>query len=151
MAKLRGAPMPVVKCVTNDLLVPADAECVLEGYLSPEGHVEDEGPYGEFLGYYGGVKRNPVFHLTAITRRKDALFQTTSIAGRHMSCTDTAQLVALKAELGLWGALATAVRRSGRRLRDYIQRRMLPCASRSQSALARRCAQCHRRRYWAVS
>lgn len=110
MAKLRGAPMPVVKCVTNDLLVPADAECVLEGYLSPEGHVEDEGPYGEFLGYYGGVKRNPVFHLTAITRRKDALFQTTSIAGRHMSCTDTAQLVALKAELGLWGALATAVR-----------------------------------------
>ena len=110
MAKLRGAPMPVVKCVTNDLLVPADAECVLEGYLSPEGHVEDEGPYGEFLGYYGGVKRNPVFHLTAIARRKDALFQTTSIAGRHMSCTDTAQLVALKAELGLWGALATAVR-----------------------------------------
>ena len=110
MATLRGAPMPVVKCVTNDLLVPADAECVLEGYLSPEGHVEDEGPYGEFLGYYGGVKRNPVFHLTAITRRKDALFQTTSIAGRHMSCTDTAQLVALKAELGLWGALATAVR-----------------------------------------
>ncbi len=110
MAKLRGAPMPVVKCVTNDLLVPADAECVLEGYLSPEGHVEDEGPYGEFLGYYGGVKRNPVFHLTAITRRRDALFQTTSIAGRHMSCTDTAQLVSLKAELGLWSALATAVR-----------------------------------------
>ena len=110
MAKLRGAPMPVVNCVTNDLLVPADAECVLEGYLSPEGHVEDEGPYGEFLGYYGGVKRNPVFHLTAITRRRDALFQTTSIAGRHMRCTDTAQLVALKAELGLWGALATAVR-----------------------------------------
>ena len=110
MAKLRGAPMPVVKCVTNDLLVPADAECILEGYLSPEGHVEDEGPYGEFLGYYGGVKRNPVFHLTAITRRRDALFQTTSIAGRHMSCTDTAQLVSLKAELGLWNALATAVR-----------------------------------------
>ena len=110
MAKLRGAPMPVVRCVTNDLLVPADAECILEGYLSPDGHVEDEGPYGEFLGYYGGVKRNPVFHLTAITRREDALFQTTTIAGRHMSCTDTAQLVALKAELGLWGALATAVR-----------------------------------------
>ena len=40
------------------------------------GHVEPEGPYGEFLGYYGVVKRNPVFHLTAITHRKDALFQT---------------------------------------------------------------------------
>ena len=110
MAKLRGAALPVVKCVTNDLRVPADAECILEGYLSPEGHVEDEGPYGEFLGYYGGVKKNPVFHLTAITRRKDALYQTTTIAGRHMGCTDTAQLVALKAELGLWNALYTAVR-----------------------------------------
>jgi 2,5-furandicarboxylate decarboxylase 1 len=110
LAKLRGAPLPVVKCVTNDLLVPADAEYILEGYLSPEGHVEDEGPYGEFLGYYGGVKQNPVFHLTAITRRKDALFQTTTIAGRHLGSTDTSQLVSLKAELGIWTALRTAVR-----------------------------------------
>ena len=42
-----------------------------------------EGPYGEFLGYYGAVKRNPVFHLTAITRRRDALFQTSTISGAH--------------------------------------------------------------------
>ena len=110
MAKLRGTSLPVVKCVTNELRVPADAECILEGYLSPEGHVEDEGPYGEFLGYYGGVKQNPVFHLTAITRRKDALFQTTTIAGRRLDCTDTSQLVSLKAELGIWDALRTAVR-----------------------------------------
>ena len=48
--------MPVVKCVTNDIRVPADAEWVLEGYLDEHGHVEPEGPYGEFLGYYGGVK-----------------------------------------------------------------------------------------------
>ena len=110
MAKLRGTSLPVVKCVSNDLRVPADAEYVLEGYLSPEGHVEKEGPYGEFLGYYGGVKQNPVFHLTAITRRKDALFQTTTIAGRRLDCTDTSQLVSLKAELGIWEALRTAVR-----------------------------------------
>ena len=110
MARLRGAPLPLVKCVTNDLKVPADAECILEGYLSPEGHVEDEGPYGEFLGYYGGVKQNPVFHLTAITRRRDALFQTTTIAGRHLDCTETAQLVSLKAELGIWDVLRTAIR-----------------------------------------
>ena len=69
VASLRGAPLPVVKCVTNDIRVPADAEYVLEGYLDARGHVEPEGPYGEFLGYYGVVKRNPVFHLTAITRR----------------------------------------------------------------------------------
>ncbi|MFL2547091.1 MAG: UbiD family decarboxylase [Candidatus Rariloculaceae bacterium] len=110
IAKLRGASLPVVKSVTNDLRVPADAEYILEGYLSPEGHVESEGPYGEFLGYYGGVKQNPVFHLTAITRRADALFQTTTIAGRRLDCTDTSQLVSLKAELGIWDALRTAVR-----------------------------------------
>ena len=53
VASLRDAPLPVVKCVTNDIRVPADAEWVLEGYLDARGHVEAEGPYGEFLGYYG--------------------------------------------------------------------------------------------------
>src|SRR6478672_9680633 len=81
VAALRDAPLPVVKCVSNDIRVPADAEWVLEGYLDPRGHVEAEGPYGEFLGYYGALKRNPVFHLTAITRRRDALFQTSTIGG----------------------------------------------------------------------
>ncbi len=81
VAALRDAPLPVVKCVSNDIRVPADAEWVLEGYLDPRGHVEAEGPYGEFLGYYGALKRNPVFHLTAITRRHDALFQTSTIGG----------------------------------------------------------------------
>src|SRR5437016_897444 len=76
LASLRACPMPVVKCVSNDLTVPADAEWVLEGYLGEEGYVQPEGPYGEFLGYYGGVKINPIFHVTAVTRRKDALFQT---------------------------------------------------------------------------
>jgi UbiD family decarboxylase len=75
ISSLRAAPLPVVKCVTNDVRVPADAEWVLEGFIDPRGHVEAEGPYGEFLGYYGAVKRNPVFHLTAITRRRDALFR----------------------------------------------------------------------------
>ena len=73
MASLRDGPMPVVKCVTNDLMVPADAEMILEGYFDERGHVEPEGPYGEFLGYYGELKMNPVFHLTAITRRADAV------------------------------------------------------------------------------
>src|SRR5437762_5053025 len=76
ISSLRNAPLAVVKCVTNDIKVPADSEIVLEGYLGKEGYCEAEGPYGEFLGYYGAVKRNPVFHCTAITRRRDALFQT---------------------------------------------------------------------------
>jgi UbiD family decarboxylase len=110
VATLRDAPLPVVKCVTNDIMVPADAEMVLEGYFDERGHVEPEGPYGEFLGYYGALKRNPVFHLTAITRRKDALFQTATIGGKFLARTDTAQLCALRTEVMIWRALEGAVR-----------------------------------------
>jgi 2,5-furandicarboxylate decarboxylase 1 len=110
MSSLRDSALPVVKCVTNDIRVPADAEWVLEGFLDARGHVEAEGPYGEFLGYYGAVKRNPVFHLTAITRRRDALFQTSTIGGKWRSRTDTAQLNGVRTEVMIWRALETAVR-----------------------------------------
>ena len=110
LASLRAAPMPVVKSVTNDIRIPADAEWVLEGYLGEEGYKEPEGPYGEFLGYYGGVKTNPVFHVTAVTRRRDALFQTLTIGGATMSRTDTAQLTTLRTEVLIWRALETAIR-----------------------------------------
>jgi UbiD family decarboxylase len=107
---VRGAPVAIVKCVTNDIWVPADAEYVLEGCLDPRGHTEAEGPYGEYVGYYGLVKRNPIFHLTAITHRKDALFQTATIGGRYLARTDTAQLTTVKTESAAWAALQTAVR-----------------------------------------
>ena len=110
LASLRGAPLPVVKCVTNDIRVPADAEWVLEGYFDSKGYVEPEGPYGEFLGYYGVLKKNPMFRLTAITRREDALFQTATIGSRMLGRTDTSQLNALRSEVTLWRALETAVR-----------------------------------------
>jgi 2,5-furandicarboxylate decarboxylase 1 len=110
VASLRDAPLAVVKGVTNDIRVPADAEMVLEGYFDARGHVESEGPYGEFLGYYGAVKKNPVFHLTAMTRRRDALFQTATIGGRAMSRTDTAVLTAVRTEVVIWRALEIAVR-----------------------------------------
>jgi UbiD family decarboxylase len=110
VASLREAPLAVVKSITNDIRVPADAEYVIEGYLDPRGHVEPEGPYGEFLGYYGAVKRNPVFHVTAITHRTDALFQTSTIGGKTLGRTDTAQLSALRTEISVWGALEVAVR-----------------------------------------
>jgi UbiD family decarboxylase len=110
MSSLRGAPLPVVKCVTNDVRVPADAEFVLEGVIDARGHIEAEGPYGEFLGYYGAVKKNPVFHLNAITRRRDALFQTSTIGGKSIARTDTAQLNGVRTEVMVWRALETAVR-----------------------------------------
>jgi UbiD family decarboxylase len=105
VASLRDAPLAVVKSITNDIRVPADAEYVIEGYLDEKGHREAEGPYGEFLGYYGAVKRNPVFHVTAITHRKDALFQTSTIGGKTLGRTDTAQLSALRTEVAIWHAL----------------------------------------------
>jgi 2,5-furandicarboxylate decarboxylase 1 len=110
VSSLRDAPLAVVKGVTNGVPVPADAEMVLEGYFDARGHVEPEGPYGEFLGYYGMLKRNPVFHLTAITKRRDAVFQTSTISGRTLSRTDTSQLNAIRTEIMVWRALESAVR-----------------------------------------
>jgi len=110
LGAIRGEPVPVVKCKTVDILVPADAEYVLEGYIDARGHVEPEGPYGEYCGYYGILKRNPLFHLTAITHRKDALFQTVTIGGRALAATDTAQLNAARAETAIWNILEQAIR-----------------------------------------
>jgi 2,5-furandicarboxylate decarboxylase 1 len=107
---VRGQPMPIVKCKTVDVFVPADAEIVLEGYLDARGLVEPEGPYGEYIGYYGILKKNPVFHLTAITRRSDALFQTVTIGGKSINRTDTSQLGSAKTEAAVWNALQSAVR-----------------------------------------
>ena len=81
MGAMRGAAVPLVRCATIDAMAPADAEMILEGYLGSEGWTEPEGPYGEFLGYYGHLKINPIFHLTAITMRRDALFQTQNANG----------------------------------------------------------------------
>ena len=134
VASLRGAALPVVKCVTSDIRVPADAEYIIEGYLDERGHVEPEGPYGEFLGYYGVVKRNPVFHATAITHRKDPLFQTSTISGEHIGWTDTTQLNAIRAEVTVWRALQTAVREPvavtiSPRRRAAVSTSASPCAS----------------------
>jgi 2,5-furandicarboxylate decarboxylase 1 len=110
IASLRDAPLAVVKSITNDIRVPADAEWVIEGVLDPAGYQETEGPFGEILGYYGGVKLNPVFHVTAVTHRRDAVFQTVTISGRHLAATDSAQIIALRTEVLVWQALKLAVR-----------------------------------------
>ncbi len=107
---IRGSAVPVVRCRTIDQVVAADAEMVLEGYLDAAGYVEAEGPYGEYLGYYGRLKRNPLFHVTAITMRKDALFQTVTIGGKALGRTETAQLVALRTEAAVFAALQGAIR-----------------------------------------
>jgi len=110
LGAIRGVPVPIVRGVTNGVPVPADAEFVLEGYLDERGHVEPEGPFGEFLGYYGPMKLNPTFHLTAITHRRDGLFQTVTQSGRYLGQTDTAHIACLRTESAVWAALETAIR-----------------------------------------
>jgi len=56
------------------------------------------------------VKKNPVFHLTAITRRRDALFQSITIGGRNLARTDTAQMGAVRTEVLVWRSLESSVR-----------------------------------------
>ncbi len=108
MGALRQAPVPLVHCETVDLEVPADAEIVLEGYLEG-GWDQVEGPFGEYTGCYGAPHHNPVFKLTAITRRRDAVYQTATIGGARLHHTDTAAMAALATEITVWGAIVRAV------------------------------------------
>lgn len=73
---LRGSKVPLVDCKTVPLKVPAEAEIVLEGYVSLEDY-GDEGPYGDHTGYYNSVESFPVFTVTAITMRRDPIYLST--------------------------------------------------------------------------
>lgn len=77
---LRRSPVELVKCETVDLEVPANAEIVLEGYCEPHER-RMEGPFGDHTGYYSLSDDYPVFHITCITHRKDAIYPAT-IVGR---------------------------------------------------------------------
>jgi 4-hydroxy-3-polyprenylbenzoate decarboxylase len=70
---LKGEPMELVRAKTIDLEVPAEAEIVLEGYVQ-QGDEEIEGPFGDHTGYYSPPERFPVFHVTAITMRREAIY-----------------------------------------------------------------------------
>ena len=73
---LRGDKTEVVKCIASDLQVPASAEYVLEGYLTP-GEEADEGPFGDHTGYYNEVESFPVFTIERITHRQDPIYHST--------------------------------------------------------------------------
>jgi 2,5-furandicarboxylate decarboxylase 1 len=69
-----GRPLAVAKAVTQDLLIPADTEIVLEGVISPDQTIE-EGPFGEFVGYLSPAGEAPIFEVTALTYRDKPLYQ----------------------------------------------------------------------------
>ena len=76
---LRKKSVELVKCETNDLEVPANADFVIEGYVDPREPLRDEGPFGDHTGYYTLPEPYPVFHVTAITHRKDAIYPATIV------------------------------------------------------------------------
>jgi UbiD family decarboxylase len=111
VANFRGEPAPVVKSLTNDILVPADAEMTLEGYLDERGYVEPEGPYGEYMGYYGAIHMDPVFHCTAITMRRDVLHHTLLHGSAFvLDQTDSANISAMRVEADAMRILKATVR-----------------------------------------
>jgi len=75
---IRKKSVELVKCKTIDLEVPADVDFVLEGYVQP-GETRPEGPFGDHTGFYTPLEDYPVFHLTAITHRRDPIYPATIV------------------------------------------------------------------------
>jgi len=75
---IRKKPVRMAKCLTIDLEVPAEAEFVLEGYVDPQER-RREGPFGDHTGYYSLADDYPVFHVTAITHRRNPVYSTTLV------------------------------------------------------------------------
>lgn len=75
---IRDAGVELTPAVSVDLMVPANAEIVLEGYVTP-GEERMEGPFGDHTGYYSLAEPYPVFHVTTITRRHNPIYPTTFV------------------------------------------------------------------------
>ncbi|MFL0247967.1 menaquinone biosynthesis decarboxylase [Candidatus Clostridium stratigraminis] len=76
---LRKAPVKMVKSITNDIYVPADAEFIIEGYVDVNEELKLEGPFGDHTGYYSLADYYPVFHVTLITHKKHPVYPATIV------------------------------------------------------------------------
>jgi 4-hydroxy-3-polyprenylbenzoate decarboxylase len=110
MGAVRGAPVDIVKCETQDLYVPAAAEIVIEGYIdvNPETYVM-EGPYAEFTGYLAGDRSpKPTIHVTAITHRKDPILRGTIEGSMPGSFSENAVTSSIMRAGTAWNVLERA-------------------------------------------
>ena len=78
-AFLRRKRVTMVKCITNDLWVPADSDIVIEGYVDPSEPPVTEGPFGDHTGFYSLADLYPLFHVTCITHRRNAVYPATIV------------------------------------------------------------------------
>lgn len=76
---LRKKKVELVKCLTNEMEVPSDADFIIEGYVDPEEEYLLEGPFGDHTGYYSLADFYPKFHITCITHKKDPIYPSTIV------------------------------------------------------------------------
>jgi len=76
---LRKRRVDLVKCVTQDVEVPADADIIIEGYVDPNEPLAEEGPFGDHTGFYSLIDHYPKFHVTCVTHRKNAVYPATIV------------------------------------------------------------------------
>ena len=76
---IRKSPVKLVKCITSDLRVPEDCDFVIEGYIDPQQEKVLEGPFGDHTGFYSLEDYYPIFNVTCITHRKDAIYPATVV------------------------------------------------------------------------
>ncbi|MDP2725790.1 MAG: UbiD family decarboxylase [Syntrophales bacterium] len=106
---VRGKPMQLVKCEANDLLVPANAEIVLEGEMNMDPSTyRMEGPFGEYPGYYSSIDSTPkpVFNIKCITYRNDPIYTSGLVGcGPHLKAADGDRMGALTLSAITWNQL----------------------------------------------
>lgn len=110
MGAIRGAPVELVDCETVPLKVPADAEIVIEGWISPDPNTfVDEGPYAEFTGYYAmEVTKKHTARITGITHRDNPIFRGTVEGGMPGSFSENLVMSSIHRSATAWNALESA-------------------------------------------
>ncbi len=76
---LRQEKVELVKCLTQDIEIPIDADIVIEGYIDPQEALVWEGPFGDHTGFYSLADWYPAFHVTCITHKLKAIYPTTIV------------------------------------------------------------------------
>lgn len=76
---LRKKPVKLTRCITQNIEVPSDSDIVIEGFIDPSGQLCEEGPFGDHTGFYSLPGLYPVFHVTCITHRKNAVYPATIV------------------------------------------------------------------------
>jgi UbiD family decarboxylase len=105
---LRQEAVELVRCETSDIEVPASAEIVVEGFMSPDPNdYEIEGPFGEGSGFYGEARKRPVVEVSCITHRNDPIYRG-SLVGTREGASEIGTAVSTMMSVVLWNTLENA-------------------------------------------